>query len=546
MSWDESYDFVIIGSGAGAVSAALAVKEAGKSALIIEKQARFGGSTAYSGGVLWIPNNYCLGRRDTPEKAALYLDSLLGDVGPASSPARRQAFIKRGTEMIDFLRRHGMKFKHAHWPDYYSDEAGGLAEGRSLISPMFDVNRLGEWRDRLARFDAWPDVPIAVQEFRALGLAKRTWKGRFTALRVGMRMAFKKATGKLLRGSGNAIQGRLLEIALRERVPILLSTPAQDLITEGDRVTGVLAEHDGKQIRIEARLGVLINAGGFSRNKEMRDLYQPKPIDPGWTLANPGDTGEMIRAGMQLGAAVDLMNEAWWLPASMKPDGSFGGLHVPSDAGKPHVIIVDSNGNRIGNEANAYMEFGQKMFAAHAVPAWAIIESRHRRNYPWGSARPGNTPEDWLESGYMKRADTIEELARLCGIDAAGLRATVDRFNGFARVGRDDDFKRGYSAYNRYNGDSSHRPNACLGTIEKPPYYAVAIYPSDVGTAGGLLTDEYARVLRQDGSAITNLYATGNSTASVMGRHYPGAGASIGASFTFGYIAALHACGSNR
>jgi 3-oxosteroid 1-dehydrogenase len=253
----------------------------------------------------------------------------------------------------------------------------------------------------------------------------------------------------------------------------------------------------------------------------------------------------MIQAAMALGAQTDLMDEAWWMGTSMLPDGSNGGMHTPNDIGKPHCIVVDKHGQRFVNESNSYMEFGKAMYTAGAVPAWAIMDSRHRNSYPWGLALPGMTPKKLVEQGYFKKAATLAELADLCGVDPAGLVATVERFNGFARSGVDADFHRGESAYNRYYGDPTVKPNSCLGTIEKGPFYAVELVPGDVGTSGGIMTDEYARVLKADGSVIPGLYATGNSSAAVVGRVYPGAGASVGPSMTFGYIAALHAAGAN-
>jgi 3-oxosteroid 1-dehydrogenase len=302
---------------------------------------------------------------------------------------------------------------------------------------------------------------------------------------------------------------------------------------------------------------VLINSGGFSHSQELRERYQAKPNPWRWTNANPGDTGEMIEAAMRLGAAVDCMNEAWWVITSLAPGESLpegavaaDGTPIPFmhhlDLSLPFSIMVDQLGQRLCDEAGAYMEIGQRMYQRHAdtgraIPSWVIMDARQREYYPWGTASPGQVPKSWLESGYLKRADTLAELAAQCGIDVSGLQATVRRFNEFCRTGRDEDFGRGGRAFDRAHGDPTVKPNPNLGSIEKAPFYAVAMYPGDVGTAGGMVTDEFARVLRDDGSVIDGLYATGNSTASVMGRCYPGAGASIGASFIFGYIAARHA-----
>jgi 3-oxosteroid 1-dehydrogenase len=546
---DQHFDFIVVGSGGGSVPAALVMHEAGKRVLIVEKQAKIGGTSAYSGGVIWIPNNDHLnaaGGGDSHALSRTYLDGLIGDVGPASSAERRDAFIRHGAAMVRFLERQGMKFLHAYWPDYHDERPGGIAQGRSLCAPLFDVNELGEWKDRLASFPLTADLPIESRDAVSIFVAMTTWRGRIMAARLALRMLRKKLTGRELRGAGNALQGRLFQIALRKQIPIWTESPVRDLIVERDRVVGVIVEREGARSEVRADLGVLINAGGFSRNLRMRERYQPKPTSVDWTVVNPGDTGEMIEAVMRLGAATDLLDESWWMPSSFSPDdGRYMAFHSPNDIGKPHCIVVGPDGRRIENESCGYMEFGQAMYRAGAVPAWAVFDSNHRRKYPWGMALPGKPPRDQIESGYMKRFDTLEALAAGCGIDPAGLAATVSRFNGFARAGVDEDFHRGESAYNHYYGDPKVKPNPNLGPLERAPFYAVALYPGDVGTSGGILADENARVLRTDGSVIPGLYVTGNSSAAVMGRCYPGAGASVGPSMTFGYIAARHAAGLN-
>jgi 3-oxosteroid 1-dehydrogenase len=305
---------------------------------------------------------------------------------------------------------------------------------------------------------------------------------------------------------------------------------------------------------MEARHGVLLAAGGFARNVEMRQKYSCYPLsEKSITAANPGDTGEVIQMALEMGADADCMDEAWWLSSSLGPGGTFppeailhDGTLVPFihifDIALPHAIVVDQDGRRFGNEGGAYMEFVQLMYerqraTGRAIPAWAIIESRHRSRYPWGSVL-GKTPQHWFDSGYIKRADTLEELARQCGIDPAGLESQVNRFNEFARVGRDTEFDRGNRIYDRQHGDPTVGPNPTLGPIERPPFYAFSLFPGDVGTSGGLVTDENAAVLQTDGSVIPGLYATGNTTASVFGRSYPGAGSSIAATCVFGYVAA--------
>jgi 3-oxosteroid 1-dehydrogenase len=546
---EETYDFIIVGSGGGSAPAALVMHEAGKRVLIIEKEAMFGGTSAYSGGVIWIPNNHIIndaGDGDSHERSRTYLDSVIGEVGPASTPARRDAFIRDGAGMITFLEGLGMKFEHAHWPDYYDTAPGGLATGRSLAAPLFDVNELGEWGPKLAHHMVTSLMPISSPESVDMFTATKTVKGKILMAKIAYRQfVLNKLMGKKIRGAGNSLQGRLYQIVLKRKIPLWLETPVKDFTVENERVVGVVAERNGETIRVRAELGVLLNAGGFARNREMRQKYQGTPNGADWTQVSPGHTGEMIQAAERLGAAIDLMDETFYLLCSFDKDGNFMGMHSPNDIGKPYSITVDKNGKRFANEATSYMEFGQKQYAAGAVPAWAIFDSRHRKYYPWGLFPPAITPQSAIDSGYLKKAQTLDDLARQCGIDAKGLKETVERFNGFCKTGVDEDFHRGESQYNHYYGDPTVKPNPNLAPIAKPPFYAVEVVPGDVGTAGGVVCDENARVLRKDGTPISGLYATGITTATVVGRTYPGAGSSVGPSMTFGYIAARHAARVN-
>jgi 3-oxosteroid 1-dehydrogenase len=561
--WDESHDLVIVGSGGGSMCAALAAKQLGKSSLIIEKQHLVGGSTGFSGGVWWIPNNPVMKRAGVDEslaKARQYFESAVTYHGPGSSPQRREAFLRTGPKMVEFLEQQGMKFYYADgWSDYYDNLPGGQPRGRSLMAEMFNLKELGDWAPKLSRY-LGVSLPVGADEFPTLFLAKRTSAGKKKALAMIGRIIKNKLTGKDMISNGGAIQGRMLQMALREQLPIWTDAPVKELIKDGNRVTGVVVERGGRTLRIQARDGVLMNVGGFSRNGRMRQRFQPQPNSAEWTNANFGDTGEVIEMAMGLGAAVDCMDEAWWVVTSLGPDGKppkFGGYAKDGralpfmhhlDLSLPYSIMVDQLGERFCDEAGAYMEIGQRMYkrekeTGKAVPSWVIMDARQRKYYPWGTAQPGQVPQEWLDSGYMLKANTLDELATKCGIDKAGLQRTVTRFNGFCKTGVDEDYGRGCRAFDNAHGDPTVKPNPNLGPIEQGPFYAVRMYPGDVGTAGGVVTDEHARVLREDGSVIDGLYATGNCTASVVGRCYPGAGASIGASFVFGYIAAHHAAG---
>lgn len=541
--WDEEVDLLIIGSGAASVPAALVATDAGKRALIVEKNGSIGGSTALSGGVLWVPNNPVMKRagvHDSYEQAKAYLDACAGEPGPGSTPERRHAFLTRGPELVSYLERHGMKWVHAEgWSDYHeSEKPGGVARSRSLVAEIFPMRRLGAWRNRLAR-SARP--PLKLHEISALTLYGRTMKSCLTMMKVGMRLWMNRLGFDHV-GTGMAVQGRLFEIALRAGIPIWTDCPVTGLITRDRSVRGVTARRAGQEVRIAAK-AVLIDSGGFARNRAMRDQYQPHPTSTEWTNANPGDTGEVMQMAMELGAATAVMDLAWWNSISTPPNGARA-INV-IDLSKPHSILVDAKGQRFVNESTSYVAVGIAMYerqkTAGAVPAYAILESRHRERYMWGGVKPGLVPEEWISSGYMIRANTVAELARKCGIDPAGLEATVGRFNQYAVSGKDAEYGRGDSAYNRFFGDPTVEPNPNLGVIERPPFYAVKIFPGDVGTAGGLVTDENARVIDKNGNAIPGLYATGNATAPVVGRSYPGAGASISSAAVFGFIAATHA-----
>ncbi len=565
---DDVYDLVIVGSGGGSMAAALVAKKLGKRAVILEKQDVVGGSTGYSGGVWWIPNNSLLreaGIADSFEKSKTYFDSVVTYKGPGVTPQRRDAYLHAGPKMIDFLRGLGLKVRRPvdDWPDYYDDVPGGLPQGRSLMADGFNINELGEWKPHLSVHPGMSKLPFGADEFPTLFMMKRTFAGKRKAMKLGLAVLKDKLTRRQTVQNGAAIQGRMLQIALREGVELHRNTPVKQFITENGRITGVIVERDGQDREVRATDGVLVNAGGYSRNGAFRQQVTDGPIGGDLTSANPGDTGEVVQAMMDAGAMTDCLDTAWWVVTSRNLDGSWPeGAVMPDgrifpfmhhiDLSMPYLMMVDQNGKRFADEAGAYMEIGERLFQRHrdsggrGIPAWVIFDKRNRERYPWGTAAPGVTPKSWLDSGYMKKADTLDALAAICGIDAAGLQAEVARFNGFCRTGVDTDFGRGRRHFDNVHGDPTNKPNPNLAPIEQGPFYAVAIYPGDVGTAGGVVADEYARVLDTAGAPIPGLYAAGNSTASVFGRCYPGAGASIGASFTFGYIAAHHALRSNE
>ena len=547
----ESFDFVIVGSGGGSMCAALMMRSAGKSAVVLEKTDMVGGTTSISGGVMWIPNNRFMradGIKDSEDQAMAYLDAVVGDSDdtPSAKRTKRLAYVRQSNEMLEFLISRGIKFRrNPYWPDYY-DAPGSLAAGRTVSAQLFDVNRLGDWKDKMRPFM----LPLPAYLDEAMGsLAnfKRSWAARGVLLKVMGRAIGAKLKGQRLVTGGNAIQGQMIEAALKAGVDIRLSSPVKRIVVEDGRAVGVIVEKDGAEQRIDARLGILINAGGYARNQQMLDRYIPG-MSADNTNVSPGDTGEMIEAGGAVGAALVQMDGFIGGQVTLPP-GSAGSPHKPmvqSDMAKPHVIVVDQNGERFLNESSNYTESTRAQLdraKQHpAIPSWMVFDSQYIDTYMLAGTMAGaKKPQAWYDEGYLRQADSIEGLAAAIEIDPTKLRATVDRFNGFVRNGRDEDFHRGESAFDKFSGDTLDKKSPSLGTIEKGPFYAIPVYPGDVGTFGGMLTDEYARVLREDGSPIPGLYATGTSAASVMGKASPAAGVNVGQSFTWGYVAAKHA-----
>jgi 3-oxosteroid 1-dehydrogenase len=550
---DETFDFVVVGSGGGSMCAGLVLRTAGKSVAILEKTHLLGGSTAKSGGVMWVPNNRFMaeaGVIDSYEVASTYLDSVVGDHSdaPGASRARRQAYLREAPEMVDFLVGQGIKLRRVkYYPDYYDERPGGNKPGRTVVAELFDLNELGSWKAKLRP----SKFPFAgpLDDLMQLPLYKVSWRSKYLMLRTGLRGYVAKLTGKEWATAGRALQGRMLQAALNAGVELRTDTPVRELILEDGAAVGVVTERDGMPWRVGARLGILLNAGGFAHNQEMRDLYIPNTRKE-WTHAAPGDTGDMHRELMRIGAAMAQLNEMVGNQMTMAP-GVPEGSGVQMQLAKPHAFLVDQSGERYMSEGGSYMEFCQGMLRRHevtpAVPSWMIVDSQFVRKYMLAYTMPGTVkPQAWFDQNYLRKADSLEGLATACGLDPARLKATAERFNGFARKGRDEDFGRGDRAYDQFLGDFTHRPSATLGAVEEAPFYAVPVVPGDVGTYGGVVTDTYARVLKEDGSIVPGLYATGTTTASVMGRTYPGAGCSIGPSFTWGYVAAKHAASLAR
>lgn len=555
--WDQSVDLLIAGSGGGGMVAGLAALDSGLEPLILEKQALVGGSTGLSGGIVWLPNNPLMRAgdiADSHEDGLAYLADVVGDIGPASSPARREMFLTAGYEMISFLIRKGVRLIRCEgWSDYYPNHKGGNEAGRAVEGIPFDAAELGSWRDKVQPSLAKNyGYVVLTNELRSVQYFNRSPHAFAVATKVFLRTRAARITRRQLLTNGASLIGQMLKVLLDlsdGNPPLWTNAALQDLIVKGGRVAGARVVRDGTALNIEARRGVLLAAGGFGKNAEMRRKYSgDQPNDGKWSIANAGDTGESLQAAMRLGAKTDLLDEAWWLPSVFIANGGAAAASLGSGRQRPGAIYVDSTGRRFCNESNSYVEVGKAMYANRAVPCWMIFDDGYVRRYVAGTNpfKREHLPPALIESGAVRRGDSIGELARQIDLPADELARTVQRFNMFAAKGLDPDFGRGQSAYNDCLGDPGYRPNKAIGPLDRGPYYATRVLPADVGTCGGVITNEHAQVLDEQDRVIEGLYATGNTTATVMGRTYPGAGASIASSMVFGYVAARHAAGRSQ
>lgn len=545
-SWDHEFDFVVVGSGGGGMAAALTAVDSGLSTVVIEKGKMYGGSTGISGGGIWIPNNPTLrakGHDDSRASIRQYLDRLTEGRVPA---ARLDTYVDQGPAAMELLgRSRWMRFFWVKgYADYHPEYDGGRPMGRSVEALPFDTRKLGEdeRHQRPNNMKGPLGLWITAKDYRDLAMVKRTWRGRWASVVAAWRVSSNVVRRRHMATGGRALVARL-RMALKDAgVPVWLRTPMTGLVVGDDgTVAGIVAQRDGKQVRIGARRGVLLATGGFDHNQEMREKYLPDGGRENHSAGARENVGDGIVAGLELGAALDFMDDAWWMPSVRHPSGAT--IPLVSERCIPPSAIVDSRGGRFTNESSPYVNFVHDQLAGSHVPAWFVMDAKARARYPFAQILPGMPfPKDFYESGLAHRADSIAELAVAIGVPPEELTATVERFNGFARTGKDTEFGRGDSAYDRYYGDPTLK-NPNLDEIVKAPFYAVRIEVGDLGTKGGLVCDEHGRVLREDGSLIGGLYATGNTAAPVMGGEYAGPGATIGPSIVFGYVAARHAAG---
>ena len=549
------YDVIVAGSGSAGMTAAVRAASKGLKVLVVEKAHRIGGTSATSGGVTWIPN-HGLGTDDSREQAINYINAV------ANGPVRHDridAFLETGPQMIAFLKEVGMEPMPMPWPDYFPEAPGARAD-RSVVFPKYDGRRLGSLfplvREQFTRFKLMNRYTLDFMEANIISTRSSGWMrevakviGRYW-FDVGTR---RRGRRDRLFSLGAALIGPLIERYAAIGGEFRIGWGVKKLLVENDRVTGVLVERYGREEPLHARHGVIVCAGGFEWNQELRNRFFTIPGSTRFSSTpEEANKGEVLEAGMALGAATEFTETGWWVPTMSLPlpaVSNFEEIHqAVFDVGRPHGVCVNRNGDRFVDEACGYDRFGDSMMRDQLktganTPCWLVFDATFRYKFTAGGIMPTalmpdrKIPEAWWDH-YIFRAPTIGELARKIDIDPAKLESVVARMNDYARTGVDTEFGRGGNAYDVNFGDPSIKPNPCLGPIDKAPFYAVPISLGDLGTKGGLKCDAQARVLDRSDRPIPGLYAAGNASGSPFGNAYPGAGGTIGPAMVFGFIAA--------
>lgn len=560
-TWDKEVDVLVVGSGNGALTAAITAHDTAKAnVLVVEKSDKFGGTSALSGGGVWIPNNRYAQehtkkehtKNDSFDEAFTYLKNTIPP--ELIREDMIEAYLKNGPEMVDFLHDNTrVRYQSLEkYPDYYTNLPGSREGHRSMEPEPIAITDL---TDDLERFRTggvmymFYKYAITQVQGHTIMSKGKGWLKETLKLILNYYVDIPwliKGTGFSRRTTGGGAGVIRLFLSARDRgIPILTNTPFKSLIKEGNQVIGAIIEQNGKPVRVKTNKGVILASGGFEHNQQMREEYLPKPTNSEWSAGNKDNTGDGIKAAMDAGAATGLMNQAWWCTTKPIPDAEYPFLAIVNKS-LPGSIVVNKAGKRFSNESQNYISFLQETFEVHTeenpcIPMWMIVDNdfRNKRNI-WPAFMPDfMLNKEYFDSGLLTTGKTPEELAEKIGMDAKGLRETIDRFNGFVDTGKDLDFKRGDSAYDRYYGDPEFKPNPCLGKVEKGPFLAVKLNAGDFGTQGGMVTNINGQVLDNDGNAIEGLYGCGNCTMAVLPT-YPGPGSTLGPAMTFGYIAAKH------
>jgi succinate dehydrogenase/fumarate reductase flavoprotein subunit len=553
--FDEHYDLVVVGSGAAGLAAAITARLGGLKVLIIEKSSQYGGTSAVSGGAMWVPNNpkmRAAGMDDSLEAAYQYVEGLAGE---HFKPELVRTFLEKGPEMVSYFEANTeMRFQHRDYsPDYQSDKPGAAMGGRTLDAALYDGRLLGKdlaalrppldditiFRGLMVNHQDLPHFMKATRSLKSFGYVLRLLGGHVASL-----VKYGRGTRLLF---GQALVARLAKTAFDLKIPLRLNTGLTDLIVESGAVKGVCVDHLGQQERVGARQGVVLASGGFPQSREKRQKWMSHVQNGAehYTLARSASEGEAQDAAIKVGAKPITVaaNAGFWMPVTLLDDGS--GQFVPNtnlmDRAKPGVIAVNTQGKRFTNEAVSYHDFGEAMITAGVNEAWLLCDHKMLKQFGLGAVRPAPMPyKKYLKSGYLKQGDSIEELAVAIGVPTDQLSATLQQFNADAAEGIDRQFGKGSTAYQCMMGDPTHQPNACVRPLEAP-FYAVKLHHGDIGTACGLTTNTHGQVLTAEGDVIAGLYACGNDMDSITGGVYPGGGTTLGPGLTFGYIVGRHA-----
>ncbi|MCB1616860.1 MAG: FAD-binding protein [Pseudomonadales bacterium] len=556
-------DFVIVGSGGGALAAAIRAHDLGLNTLVVEKSAVYGGSTAMSGGGVWIPNNHLMaaaGVEDSDTEAFAYLKHITKDQVAYN---RLRAYVEHGKRAIEYLeKKAGLRLRSLpKYIDYYPDAPGAKPGGRTLEPRRFNTLKLGKERKKL-RASHPQTLSMGYLHMTALeaywavrggfpGRLPIIWRLVLHWLNLPARLIDRRSLQVTL---GNAVIAPLRHAMLERNIPLWLNTAARSLVINNMHVSGIVAERDGQEVTINSKHGVLLACGGFDHNQQMREQYLPMPNRHEWCAGNPDNTGDGILMGQATGARLELMDDAWWTPVTRVPGEDLAWILV-YEKNMPHSCMLNTKGERITNEAGPYIDVVNDMYFSsnrqeRKFPHWMILDSRFRQQFAIGHVLPSGmmpdkkVPEAYWDN-YLYKADTLEALCKKTGIDVERATQSIERFNQFCETGQDKDFGRGQSEHDHYYSPKTDSPNPNLGSIKEAPFYAIPLYPGDLGTKGGLLTNEKAQVLRGDDSVIEGLYACGNCSSAVMGNSYAGAGSTIGPSIVFGFIAAESAASAS-
>ena len=556
--WDREVDVLVVGTGNGALTAALCNWEMGtEDVLIIEKTDKVGGTSATSGGGIWIPVNHyakACGADDSAEDAKKYLmGTLFGEDVPEEMI---DTYIEQSPKMLKFLadRTDVIYESLEHYPDYYTNYDGAKSGHRSLEPKPIAMSELGDdwknvrWTHHMMRM--FSRIHFTQVEAHTIMTQAPGWKSLLAKMILGyvtdISWRFRTAIDRRL-CTGSAGIARLYLSVKKRGIPLLFNSRMTSLIEDGGRVTGAIVQQGGKTLRIGARKGVVLGAGGFEKNQALREQYLPAPTNTQWSAGNPANEGDALLAGLSLGAKTRLMKDAWWTTTLCVPDEPTPRLAI-MEKSFPGSCVVNRAGERFANESQNYMAFQKDLFATHSdtspnAPAWQIFDARFRRNFMVGplmtaAMKPDwQIPKSWFETGFVAKANSIHDLAEQVGIDAQGLEATIAKMNRYAETGTDEDFHRGESAYDRYYADPNIKPNPCLASIDEGPFYAMRIEAGDFGTLGGLDTDVHGRVKLEAGGVVEGLFAVGNCSAAILPT-YPGPGATLGPAMTMAYQSA--------